>query len=100
MDRAQWIEMYGVSVDEAGMKLALMRGGPDDGSAGTTYSGLKQSIKTNRGVVHPVIVNREPDGKLLVIEGNTRVILDREFKKEDRDDDAAWDSIPALEALK
>lgn len=92
---AQWIEMYGESVDENGMKLALMRGGPDDAAAGTSYSGLKQSIRTNGGVVHPIIVNRESNGKLLVIEGNTRLILYREFKKDGRHG-GNWDMIPAL----
>lgn len=81
---ALWMEMYGNEINEAGMKLALMRGGPDDTAGGTSFIGLKQSIKTNRGVIHPIIVNQDSANKLIVIEGNTRVMIYKEFAENEK----------------
>jgi hypothetical protein len=91
---AKWLEMYRGDVGEAGMKLALAAGGRDSEVAGPSFTSLKQSIRTNGGVIHPIIVNREPNGRLLVIEGNTRTIIYREFKRPG--DDGRWDKIPAM----
>jgi hypothetical protein len=96
---ALWMEMYKDGVNEAGMKLALMRGGPDDTTGGTSFLGLKQSIKTNGGVIHPIIVNRKQADKLVVIEGNTRVMIYKEFAEIDKKEanpNGVWDSIPAI----
>lgn len=90
---AQWITMY-TNVDEAGMRLALGRGGADDGGVGPSYVALKQSIRTNGGVIHPIIVNREPNGKMTVIEGNTRMLIYKEFKQAEYQGN--WDTIPAI----
>lgn len=91
---AQWMEMYGDNVDDNAMKLALQRGGSDDRAAGPSYRSLQESIRTNGGVIHPIIVNREPGGNLTVIEGNTRALIYREFKREGIVGN--WDYIPAI----
>jgi ParB-like chromosome segregation protein Spo0J len=91
---AKWLEMYRGDVGEAAMKLALVAGGRDSDVAGPSYTSLKQSIRTNGGVIHPVIVNKEPNGRLLVVEGNTRTVIYREFKLPG--DDGRWDKIPAM----
>lgn len=91
---AQWVEMYGDEVSEDAMRLALQRGGSDDKVAGPSYRSLQESIKTNGGVIYPVIVNREPNGRLLVIEGNTRTLIYKGFRRAGVDGN--WDLIPAI----
>jgi hypothetical protein len=91
---ALWVEMY-KEVTEVEMRLAVQRGGPEDDSTGTSYNALKQSIRTNGGVIHPIVVNRETDGTLRVIEGNTRTLIYKEFKTSKVTGN--WDTIPAIE---
>jgi hypothetical protein len=81
-------------VTEVEMKLAVQRGGPEDDNTGTSYNALKQSIRTNGGVIHPIVVNRETDGTLKVIEGNTRTLIYKEFKQGKVTGN--WDTIPAI----
>jgi hypothetical protein len=71
-----------------------MNSNDENSNAGTSYLSLKQSIKTNGGIIHPIIVNKQPNGKIVVIEGNTRVHIYKEFKKKEYP--GAWDIIPAL----
>ena len=59
-----------------------------------SYSVLKESIKVNGGIINPIIVNRYPDGQLVVIEGNTRVQIYKEFVESDPD--GPWKSIIAI----
>jgi len=91
---AQWLEMYGDKVSDEAMKLALQRGGSDDKVAGPSYRGLQESIRTNRGVIYPIIVNRDKKGNLIVIEGNTRALIYREFL--DTGIEGNWKLIPAI----
>ena len=91
---AQWIEMYGDKVTDEHMKLALQVGGSDDGAAGPSYRSLRESIKTNRGVIYPIIVNKAANGELVVIEGNTRTLIYREFLATSMPGD--WQMIPAI----
>lgn len=91
---AQWIEMYGKEVTDEHMKLALQRGGSDDKVAGPSYRSLKESIRTNRGVIYPIIVNKVKNGDLVVIEGNTRALIYREFL--DTGVSGDWQTIPAI----
>lgn len=49
---------------------------------GTTTSAcdsLRESIRENRGIIHPIIVNKEPDCTYRVIEGNTRLQIYKDF---------------------
>jgi hypothetical protein len=91
---AQWVEMYGDKISDEAMKLALQRGGSDDKVAGPSYRGLQESIRTNRGVIYPIIVNRDKKGNLIVIEGNTRALIYREFL--DTGIEGNWKLIPAI----
>ena len=59
--------------------LALGAGDSQEGDTYATYRNLKESIKTNHGVIYPIIVNNEPGGKITVIEGNTRLQIYKEF---------------------
>ena len=47
----------------------------------TTYHSLRDSIKESRGIIHPIVVSHESDGSYVVIEGNTRLQIYREFEK-------------------
>lgn len=87
----QYIEIYGDKVTSEGIALALNSSG---GNSTNSYSVLKESIKVNGGIINPIIVNRYPDGQLVVIEGNTRVQIYKEFAESDPD--GPWKSIIAI----
>lgn len=72
---AKWLEMYGESPTAEQIALALSSGAGQADDAGPSFSALKQSIMTNQGIIHPIIVNRETTGKLVVIEGNITTFL-------------------------
>lgn len=74
--------------------LALGAGGDDEDSSGTSFEKLKNSIMTNGGIIHPIIVNEQEDGTLVCIEGNTRLALYQSFKKDGVKGN--WNLIPAL----
>lgn len=88
----QWIEMYGDNISSEAIALALS----SSTSSATTssYDALKESIKVNGGLINPIIVNRKSNGKLVVIEGNTRLQIYKEFKFSDPD--GPWDNIIAI----
>ncbi|NLZ05731.1 MAG: hypothetical protein GXY19_11200 [Phycisphaerae bacterium] len=65
-----------------------------DGETGPSFSDLRQSILTNGGIIHPIIVNKDAAGQLVVIEGNTRTLIYREFDRLRQK--GTWDTIPAL----
>lgn len=76
-----YIEMYGdENLTSEAISLALSL---DDNGSGSSIGALKESIKSNRGIIQPILVNKTPDGKYIVIEGNTRVQIYREFEKND-----------------
>ncbi len=91
---AKWLEIYEGAPTSAQIELALRSGGGQDDVGGPSYQSLKQSIQTNCGIIHPIIVNRESDGKLVVIEGNTRTHIYRELKASDPK--GPWDKIPSM----
>lgn len=91
---AKWIEYYGDNIPSEQVALALGAGSGQEESRGPSYLTLKQSIRTNKGVIHPIIVNRESNGRLVVIEGNTRAQIFREFKEQGVE--GSWDKIPAM----
>jgi hypothetical protein len=74
--------------------LALGAGGDDDGGGLPSFNRLKQSIQTNGGIVHPVILRQTSKDNYVCIEGNTRVALYREFR--DNGITGAWDKIPSV----
>lgn len=84
----QYIEMYADNITSEGISLAL------SGGDSNSYSALKESIKTNKGLVTPIIVNQTDDGKMVVIEGNTRLQIYKEFAVSDPN--GPWKEIIAI----
>ena len=77
----QWLEIYGEEITSEAISLALSASSGH--SSTSTYTTLKESIKVNKGIVNPIIVNKQSDGKLVVIEGNTRLQIYKEFAVSD-----------------
>jgi hypothetical protein len=92
---AKYLEMYGDNISPEQIALALGAGDSSvDSSGGTTFRSLKASIRTNGGIINPILVNKLPDGRLRVIEGNTRVAIYKDFKE--KGIPGNWDTIPAM----
>lgn len=90
---AKYIEMYNKeTLNSEQVALALGSGVEDSGQ--TNYNSLYNSIKTNGGIIHPIIVNHDKKDNYVVIEGNTRVQIYKEFKE--LNIDGNWDTIPAV----
>ena len=88
----QFLEIYKDNITAEHIALALSDSGSGDSS--TTYRSLREAIKTSKGIIHPIVVNKESDGKYTVIEGNTRVQIYKDFVKAGSEGD--WTQIPAL----
>lgn len=91
---ARYIEMYGGEVTDEQMGLALGAANYEQGESMTTFQSLRASIRTHEGLIHPILVNRETDNRLVVIEGNTRALIYRQFRSDDHS--GRWDRIPAI----
>ncbi len=89
----QWLEIYGDEITSEGIALALSAPGSSSSST-SSYTALKESIRVNKGIINPIIVNRYKDGKLIVIEGNTRVQIYKEFFVVDPS--GPWKNIRAI----
>ena len=85
---ANYLELYGEE-DITSDTMALLLGTTAD-----TCASLRESIKENGGIIHPIIVNRNSDGKYVVIEGNTRLQIYRDFRKAKVP--GQWDHIKAI----
>ncbi len=88
----QWMEIY-KDEDLTSEKISLALSASSGGSA-STYTTLKESIRVNKGIINPIIVNRYNDGKLVVIEGNTRLQIYKEFSEVDPE--GPWKQIIAI----
>lgn len=88
---SQYLDMYGDNVSAEGIALALT-GSTTDGS--TTFSALRESIRVNRGIIHPIIVNHTDEGKYIVIEGNTRLQIYRDFYNKTQD--SIWSTLRCI----
>jgi hypothetical protein len=80
--------------DQIALALDVAGGASEDAQGATTPEKLKNSILTNRGIMQPIIVNLETSGRLVCIEGNTRLYIYRTFIAEKVEGD--WTKIPAL----
>lgn len=69
--------------------MALLLGSTSDACAS-----LRESIRENKGIIHPIIVNRRSDGTYVVIEGNTRLQIYRDFISSAEPGD--WTTIRAI----
>lgn len=88
----QYLEMYGDDITSDGIALAL--NGSSGASSTSSYQTLKESIRVNGGIINPIIVNKYPDGRLVVIEGNTRLQIYKEFSL--ADPEGPWKEIIAI----
>lgn len=86
-----YLEMYGDNVTAEGIALAL-NSSATDGS--TSFSSLKESIRVNGGIINPIIVNHKADGSYVVIEGNTRLQIYRDFAS--IDPEGPWGTIRSI----
>ncbi len=92
---AQSLSMYGEALTAEQMSLALGAGDSASSDGATTFYSLRESIKTSGGIINPIIVNQS-SSKTTVIEGNTRVLIYREFSEQDKEKSGKWDQIPAI----
>ena len=91
---ARYVEMYGGAVTDEQMSLALGAANYEQGENTTTFQSLRSAIRTHGGLIHPILVNKEADNRLVVIEGNTRALIYRQFRSDDSS--GRWDEIPAI----
>ncbi len=91
---AKFIEMYDKDTLNSEQIALALGSGVEESNNQTSYSSLYNSIKTNRGIIHPIVVNHQIDGSYVVIEGNTRVQIYKEFKENNIDGD--WNTIPSI----
>ena len=91
---ARYIEMYSGEITDEQMSLALGAANYEQGESTTTFQSLRASIRTHGGVIHPILVNRDNQDRLVVIEGNTRALIYREFRSDD--EGGRWNEIPAI----
>ena len=85
---ANFLDLY--SEDEVNSDtMALLLGTVTESCAS-----LRESIKENGGIIHPIIVNKNLDGRYVVIEGNTRLQIYRDFVKANIPGN--WDYIKAI----
>jgi len=92
---ARFLEIYGTTPSAQQIAFALREGVADDDSneTSTTFRSLKESIRTNGGLINPIIVNKAKN-KHVVIEGNTRLAIYKEFQE--RGVEGNWSEIPCL----
>jgi len=74
-------------------QISLALGAGIEDNKGPSYSGLKESIKIYGGIIHPIIVNKA-ENKYIVIEGNTRLQIYKEFKS--KEIPGNWNTIRSM----
>lgn len=84
---ARGVAYYGDRITSEIMALLL-------GSTSEACSSLRESIRENGGIIHPIVVNRRTDGTYVVIEGNTRLQIYKDFIKNGVPGD--WSKIRAI----
>lgn len=88
----QFLEFYKDNITAEQIALALSDSSSSDTS--TTYRALRDSIKASKGIIHPIVVNKESDNTYTVIEGNTRLQIYKDFAE--TDSSGIWNNIIAL----
>jgi hypothetical protein len=88
----KYLEMYGDKITGETIAFALNSSGD---ASSTTYDTLKESIRVSGRIIHPILVNKYPDGTLTVIEGNTRLQIYKEFNDADPKS-GLWKRIPSI----
>ncbi len=87
-----FLDIYGGNITAEAIALALSNSSNSD--ATTSFVGLRDSIKASKGIIHPIVVSHEEDGRYIVIEGNTRLQIYKEF--DNYEPNSIWASIPAI----
>jgi len=64
------------------------------GSTSESCASLRESIRENHGIIHPIDVNKRLDGTYVVIEGNTRLQIYKDFINSGESGD--WSKIRAI----
>ena len=88
----QFLEIYSGPITAESIALALNN--PSGNSSSSLFETLKESIKVNKGLINPITVNRFEDGRMVVVEGNTRLQIYKDFAKSDPE--GPWNEIPAV----
>lgn len=91
---ARVVEMYQGDPPAEQIALALGVGESSVTEGAVTFHSLRESIKTHRGLIHPILVNKVSKGNYVVIEGNTRLAIFKEFHEARIE--GKWDSIPCI----
>ncbi len=88
-----FLDIYDGEITAEALALALSTASSSS-ERQMSFNSLRDSIKTSKGIIHPIIVNHQIDDKFVVIEGNTRLQIYKDFYNDSRDE--AWSHIPAL----
>lgn len=88
----QFLENY--TGDPTSEQIALALSDSGTGDATTSYRTLRESIRVSKGIIHPIVVNHSESGELIVIEGNTRLLIYKEFNE--TSPNGIWAEIPTL----
>lgn len=88
----QFLENYVGNPTSEQIALALSDSGTGD--ATTSYRTLRESIRVSKGIIHPIVVNHTTSDEMIVIEGNTRLQIYKEFNE--ANPNGIWATIPAL----
>ncbi len=83
---SQFIETHGEDVDPADIGIVLATGEQ-------SFIQLRDAIRTTGGVINPIIVRISDEGKKIVIEGNTRLAIYKDFLKNE-EGGGDWSTIP------
>ena len=87
----RYLEIFPGKPNAEGVALALHS---SDSEGSGSFASLKESIRVNGGVINPIIVNHTKDGKYIVIEGNTRLQIYKDFAK--NDPSGNWNKIRSV----
>lgn len=83
-----FIDQYDEAALDSNTMALLLGTGADE------CASLRESIRENGGIINPIIVNKIDDDKYIVIEGNTRLQIYRDFIKKNEPGD--WGTIRAI----
>lgn len=84
---ARGVTYYGDKITSEIMALLL-------GTTSEACTSLRESIRENGGIINPIVVNKRNDGSYVVIEGNTRLQIYKDFIKAGVPGD--WTKIRAI----
>lgn len=90
------LDMYEGEPTAEQIALALKEGSSDDdGGSTATFHRLRNSIKKHKGIIQPIVVNKKQN-RYICIEGNTRLLIYRDFYDDEETKDDMWLHIPCL----